>query len=419
MKSFYRLAAVVCLIAAAIFIGTNISIQAGGSQADGRMYRVEAARLANQIRKGGDKQIDLSGCQYVYRVTRGAKAGGDEEALQAFFEETDSDYLVKSIGGTLYRFDYHTYTGAYEKRSMVYSNLGLAAMALLNGFLLIYIWHNILKPFEKLREIPYELSKGRLAAPLPEQKNRYFGRFIWGVDLLREYMEELKKREMELLRAQKTLVLSVSHDIKTPLSAIKLYAKGILRHMYADTTQLDGIAGSIDAKADEIGEFVSQMAKSCCGDFSGMEVTNGQFYLSALVKKTSAYYEEKLRLLHTRFQVEAYTDRLLRGDFDRSVEVLQNLMENAVKYGDGGSIALRFAQEEDCMLITVANSGNTLPQAELMYIFDSFWRGSNAGSSAGSGLGLSICRQLMHRMGGDVFAQVHDQQMCVTVVFPM
>ena len=131
---------------------------------------VEAARLANQIRKGGDKQIDLSGCQYVYRVTRGAKAGGDEEALQAFFEETDSDYLVKSIGGTLYRFDYHTYTGAYEKRSMVYSNLGLAAMALLNGFLLIYIWHNILKPLEKLREIPYELSKGRLAAPLPEQK---------------------------------------------------------------------------------------------------------------------------------------------------------------------------------------------------------------------------------------------------------
>ncbi len=224
---------------------------------------------------------------------------------------------------------------------------------------------------------------------------------------------------MELLRAQKTLVLSVSHDIKTPLSAIKLYAKVILRHMYADTAQLDGIAASIDAKADEIGEFVSQMAKSCCGDFSGMEVTNGQFYLSALVKKTSAYYEEKLRLLHTRFQVEAYTDRLLRGDFDRSVEVLQNLMENAVKYGDGGSIALRFAQEEDCMLITVANSGNTLPQAELMYIFDSFWRGSNAGSSAGSGLGLSICRQLMHRMGGDVFAQVHDQQMCVTVVFPM
>lgn len=418
MKSFYRLAAVVCLMTAAVLIGANIGVRAGGAGAEGRMYRVEALRLAGKIRRGGYESLSLESCQYVYRVSRCVQPG-EQDVLRAFLEETDSDFLVQSIGGVLYRFDYHTGTGADRGRAALYMNLALAAMALLNGVLLIYIWKHILKPFEKLRDIPYELSRGRLAASLPEYKSRYFGRFVWGVDLLREYMEEQKKRETELMRAQKTLVLSVSHDIKTPLSAMKLYAKMIMRHMYTDTAQLEGIAGSIDAKADEIGEFVSQMAKSCSGDFPGMEVAQGQFYLSQLVQKTAAYYEKKLELLRTRFQVGAYSDLLLRGDFDRSVEVLQNLMENAIKYGDGGRIALSFAQEEGCALVTVANSGNTLPQAELLYIFDSFWRGSNAGSSAGSGLGLYICRQLMHRMGGDIFAKVQNGEMCVTVVFAM
>ena len=97
--------------------------------------------------------------------------------------------------------------------------------------------------------------------------------------------------------------------------------------------------------------------------------------------------------------------------------MLQNIMENAVKYGDGRRIAIEFLEEEDCVLVTIKNSGNSLPDTELLHIFDSFWRGSNAGTSAGSGLGLYICRQLMQQMGGDLFAQTLQGQMCVTAVF--
>ena len=96
---------------------------------------------------------------------------------------------------------------------------------------------------------------------------------------------------------------------------------------------------------------------------------------------------------------------------------MQNLIENAVKYGDGHSIELLFAEESGCQLVTVKNSGCTLPETELPHIFDSFWRGSNAGSNAGSGLGLAICRQLMHLMNGDIFAEIQGDAMCITLVF--
>ena len=69
------------------------------------------------------------------------------------------------------------------------------------------------------------------------------------------------------------------------------------------------------------------------------------------------------------------------------------------------------------MLVEVRNSGCTLPQAELPHIFESFWRGSNSERAKGSGLGLYICRQLMSKMCGEIFAQIQDGFMIVTVVF--
>ena len=65
----------------------------------------------------------------------------------------------------------------------------------------------------------------------------------------------------------------------------------------------------------------------------------------------------------------------------------------------------------------VTNSGNTLPESELSHIFESFWRGSNSERDKGSGLGLYICRQLMHKMDGEIFADIQGDFMCVTTVF--
>ena len=110
-----------------------------------------------------------------------------------------------------------------------------------------------------------------------------------------------------------------------------------------------------------------------------------------------------MSLIKTDFFVGEYGDCLISGDLDRSVEVVQNIMENAIKYGDGKEISISFSEEEGCILIAVKNSG--------------FWRGANAENLKGSGLGLYICRQLMHKMNGEVFAQINDGDMCVTAVF--
>ncbi len=100
-----------------------------------------------------------------------------------------------------------------------------------------------------------------------------------------------------------------------------------------------------------------------------------------------------------------YQNFLVKADTERLLEVLQNIIENAIKYGSGKKIGISISKEEDCVLITVENTGEVLPAEELPHLFDSFYRGSNAGSQEGSGLGLYICRKLMHKMNGDVFPE--------------
>jgi signal transduction histidine kinase len=123
-------------------------------------------------------------------------------------------------------------------------------------------------------------------------------------------------------------------------------------------------------------------------------------------------------MVKTDFHVESYGNCLLKGDLERGIEVLQNIMENAIKYGDGRNIDLRFSEEDGCALVCIENSGCTLPDTELPHVFDSFWRGSNAENKNGSGLGLYICRQLMQKMGGEIFAKIEGSCMLVTAVFP-
>jgi len=409
MKKFRRVCLLVALGIVGVFIIANAYLLFGQKNENGRPYRVEISRLVRQMEEG--KEPVLSGCDYVTAVVK--KEG---EALDFF--SGNSDYVLREINGELYRFDYAADAKENRRGQVFLVNGLLGAMAVFILLVLLYLRQKIVYPFVKMEQVPYELSKGNLTVPLKEGKNRFLGRFVWGVNLLRENMEQQKERELSLQKEKKTLLLSLSHDIKTPLSAIKLYAKALSKGLYEEKERQAEIAESINTKADEIEGFVSEIIRASSEDFLSFELHMGEFYLSELMGEVTAYYEEKLKLIHTEFVVETYGECLLRGDKDRAVEVLQNLMENAIKYGDGTVITLSVAEEEDCRLISVTNTGCTLAETEVPHIFESFWRGSNAGSQKGSGLGLYICRQLMRNMGGEVFAETENGRMTVTTVFP-
>ena len=404
MKAFNRIFSAVAAAIILLFAVVNMVLAAGKTDRS-RPYRVEISRLAREIEANGS--ADISECAYVTNIER----YGEE------FYSTDSDYVICEIDGELYRFDYNTNGGSNETYLTGIVNAALCVMAALFITVMVYIKFAILAPFERLSDIPYELSKGDLTAPVKETKNRYFGKFLWGIDILRENIEEQKQRELEMQKEKKTLLLSLSHDIKTPLSAIKLYSAALSKNLYSDTEKQRKIAEGINEKADEIEGYVSQIMTALREDFLSFEVNMGEFYLSELIEKITGHYREKLTLMKTDFRIGEYKNCLLLGDLSRSVEVLQNVMENSLKYGDGKCVELIFPGEDECVQIAIRNGGCTLAKDDLPHIFESFWRGANAKNIRGSGLGLYICRQLMRRMNGEIFAEIDGDIITVTTVF--
>lgn len=342
-----------------------------------------------------------------------------ENAVQVLMQQSSSHYVLYATEKGCYRIDYETDTNGY------FAGIRICVIAIISGIglicvaILIYIKSNVAKPFQRISDLPYELSKGNLTVPIEESKNKLFGRYLWGMNMLRENLEQAKERELSLVKEKKLLLLSLSHDIKTPLSAIKLYGKAFEKNLYNDEEKKQQVAKGICEKADEIEAYISKIVQASNDDFLDFDVSCGEYYMADVIQQIDAYYNDKMKLSQITFEIEKYTNYLVYGDAARLVEVLQNIIENAIKYGDGKRIAVRFRNEEEGYAITVENTGCTMESRELPHVFDSFFRGSNAGKQPGSGLGLYICRKLMHLMDGEIVANIKDEGnarfMCVTV----
>lgn len=413
MKSFNRLITGVLIFLLAGILGVNIYWNHLQENEAERLYRVEIERVTEELReKVNPAGINYDAYQDIRSVTV-CKGEADVNRVGKY------PVCIRQINGTVYRIEYEEEDKTVRRQERILIN----GIFLLTGGLLlcvlVYIRKRIIKPFHVLEEVPVELSKGNLSVPLQEQKTKYFGKFIWGMNLLREKLEERRRRELKFHREQKMKLLSLTHDIKTPLSVIKLNAQALEKGLYQDAEKRQQAAGNIYQKTVEIDDYLATMNELSKDDFLELKVDVQEVYLSEVLETLRRYYKDKLSQLHIGFNMGEYQNFLVKADTERLLEVLQNIIENAIKYGSGKKIGISISKEEDCVLITVENTGEVLPAEELPHLFDSFYRGSNAGSQEGSGLGLYICRKLMHKMNGDVFLKQEENLFSVTVVVGM
>lgn len=368
-------------------------------------YRVDISRIEDALKEGKNiDEIDLQSYQYVVSVH--PYETNEENKYR-------NQYVVKEINGQLLCFEYINQDNSKE---VFLFNIFAALLIGVNVILMVYLDRKMISPFNRINHLTAELAKGNLSVPIAQEKSKYFGRFLWGMDMLRETLEGDKRREMELLKEKKTLVLSLSHDIKTPLSAIDLYTKALRTNLYESEEERASAYEGIEKNIEEIKKYVKEIAEASREDFLVLDVNNSDIYIGEILNSLREYYEEKMKRLHIEFTMASAENCLVHGDYDRVIEVLQNIIENAIKYGDGKWVNISIDEEEDCKLICVTNSGCTLTPDELPNIFDSFYRGRNSDRQEGSGLGLYICKQLMRRMDGDVFAKIKDETFSATVV---
>lgn len=420
MKKMNQLLFIILLFFAIVLCIGNLYLVRVTFKEEGRIDRVSVNRIEKALVRYeeayGESPLNLKqfeaatgdvyqGIIGLYSISKDSPEQKISEFLTADLGGAGGEYRILATDSNYYYVGYEVSTGDNRRMVILFNVIVVLAFASVLTFW-FYVKNKIIKPFHKLSEVPFELSKGNLTVPLQENKDKLFGRFVWGMDLLRENLEESKAKELEIQREKKMLLLSLSHDIKTPLSAIKLYAKALSRNLYKDEAKKLEIVGNIDDKVDEIESYISDIVKASNEDFLHFKVENGEFYMKDVLEQIREYYEDKMQLNQILFDMGTYSNCLVYGDKERLIEVLQNIIENAIKYGDGKRIWMDMQREGEEYVIRISNTGCSLENKELPHIFDSFFRGSNVEKKPGSGLGLYICRELMHLMEGEITASM-------------
>jgi len=256
-----------------------------------------------------------------------------------------------------------------------------------------YYKKRILDPFAELNNFAKNVARGDLDTPLKMDKHRVFGDFTESFDLLREELKYARENERESDRRKKELVANISHDIKTPVAAIKATVELMQIRDYDDKTKYQ--LQEMFNKAEEITVLVNDMFHSTLQELQALKVNVTEFPSTALTQLiTGADYKKMAEGVNI-------PDCVLLGDTVRLGQVFDNIIGNSYKYADT-KIDITANFDGATLVVTFRDFGNGADDEELPLLFGKFYRGKGTSEISGYGLGLHIAKSLLQEMGGDI-----------------
>ena len=294
------------------------------------------------------------------------------------------------------------------------------------GFLLIgaaaalgvYIRKTIIRPFAKMKDFASYVAAGDLDRPLEMDKGNMFGAFSESFDIMREELKASRARELSLQKKERELVASLSHDLKTPVTGIKLTSELMAAIFFQNegqeitvTEDMTGKMNNICKRADEIGVLVGDLFSSALEDLGEFKVECSDENSAVIAEIVSKYDDRGLVRISEIPQVIVHIDKL------RLSQVIGNIIFNSYKYA-GTSIEISFRLDESFLEVSISDSGPGVPEDEIELITNKFYRGREHGDKEGSGLGLYIARILMDKMGGELSVR-SENGLCVTLLIPI
>ncbi|MBO7452808.1 MAG: HAMP domain-containing histidine kinase [Clostridiales bacterium] len=311
-----------------------------------------------------------------------------------------------SEDGVIKGFIVFDFDDSNTTKTIIISETVIFISFIISVIFFIYIDRKVILPFNRLSEYPVRIAKNENADALPETRNRYFGKYVWGMNMLRDRLSGDTRKLRQLEKEQLTLVSTIAHGIKTPVANIKLYSEAIKSGLYHD----DGIPDDKDAEvaekitknADDITDLVKELLDSASKGVVVFEPKIETFYLTEIEKFIKLEYDNRLSVLRIPYKIDMRSDVMITSDKDGISRMISQLMENAIKYGDGRGITIIIDKNDDGYVFAVRDVGSRIPDSEMPYVFNSFWRGSNAESVEGNGLGLYEAAFIARKLGGDI-----------------
>lgn len=348
-------------------------------------------------------EAGIAGIIYlIYNSLRGDKGGqpgigntmptDDKSQLNSQFHPNGTDKLQ---------------SGAYMDKGFI---IGLAAVLITVGIILfIAIFLLLTAKFSAyLSEITAgidRISTGDFDAKLDIRSDDELGTIADRLNKMADEIKQLMADERNTENTKNELITSVAHDLRTPLTSILGYLDlASANELDAPTRQrYISIAYSKSKRLEKLIEDLFSFTKLSSGE---LKLNLQSFDLVKLVEQLLDEFYPSFQDNHLECDFETKEHSLIiHADGDQLARAFANLIGNAVKYGSAGkNIVIRLERKEDMAVISVINFGELIPDKDMAYIFNRFYRVDNSRSSetGGSGLGLAIAKSVIESHHGTI-----------------
>ena len=311
---------------------------------------------------------------------------------------------------------YVTATRQLDQHLMVTAMIIFGAVAVIIALIfassLIFI-NNVVAPVAEVTEAAKRISGGSYGIQIPNHYSDEMGELVGNVNDMSLKLSQSEKMQTEFIS-------SVSHELRTPLTAINGWGETLEEE--DDPAELRRGIGIITKEARRLTNMVEELL-----EFSKMQ--DGRFNLQVEPMDLQAELEDAVFTYRQLFRQEGialeYDDggevytAPFTGDPERVKQVLCNLLDNAAKHGGSGKrIQVALRQSADDYIITIRDFGPGIPEAELPFIKQKFYKGSS--KTRGSGIGLAVCDEIVGRHGGSLaIGNAEGGGTIVTIALPL
>ena len=274
----------------------------------------------------------------------------------------------------------------------------------------LWIYRSIAVPLVKLKKATKNIKEGNLDFVLEVEGNDEFSQLCQDFEEMRKRLKESTEEKILMDKENKELISNISHDLKTPITAVKGYVEGIMDGVADTPEKMDRYVRTIYNKTNEMDHLINELTFYSKIDTNRIPYTfsklNVEDYFSDCAEELGLEMETRgLELVYANY-VEKGVQVIADGEQIR--RVIHNIVSNAIKYMEKprGIIQLRVKDVGDFIQVEIEDNGKGIAAKDLPYIFDRFYRTdvSRNSSKGGSGIGLSIVKKIMEDHGGKVWA---------------
>jgi len=285
---------------------------------------------------------------------------------------------------------------------------------------------DVISPLQAARGLIGEIRLWRIRPPIEPAEQRILQTFasqgVLAIERIRLSNADRKARVLEESdRLKSSLLSSVSHELRSPLAAIKASVSSLRSgEIEWDTEARADLLATVEEEIDHLNVLVGNLLDMSRIEAGALKPQKKPNMLSEIVGAVLARLRNQTQ--HHRLEVEVRDDLpLVKVDFVQMEQVFTNLLSNSLKYSPPGSTIRLTAsqQDEQTLLVRLTNQSIPVPESDLERIFDKFYRINPSERVTGSGLGLSITKGIIEAHGGKIWAENLPDGLAFNFIIPI